>query len=85
MKYTIRIEHVVKGLQDSSNETVMRWIVADDEKQYKKTIAKNLAEAQAKFNELCDAYKGEIFKLVVFNYEKNILCFSNGVLNDECK
>lgn len=80
MIYSLRIEHIIKGLQENTIETVMRWQVSDKEQNYKALVKKNMEDAKNKFDKLCSTYAMETFQLVSFNFEKNILYISEGVI-----
>lgn len=80
MIYSLRIEHIIKGLQENTIETVMRWQVSDKEQNYKTLIKKNMEDAKNKFDKLCSTYTMETFQLVSFNFEKNILYISEGAI-----
>lgn len=79
------IKHVMKGISDSTKETVFKLSVEDTEKGYEEIIVKNIATAKIKFERLCSEYPLEVFELSIFNYEKKILKMSGGALNDGCK
>lgn len=78
MIHSVRIEHIIKGLSDSSKETVFNLICDDSEPDFENRKRKNIHEAKEKYKILASEYKNEIFYLVEFIHEKKILKSTGG-------
>lgn len=73
MTYCIKIEHTVRGLSDSRNETVFFRSCEDTEKDFECMHNKQLQEAKEKFLLLSKEYKKEVFRLILIKYEDKVL------------